>query len=160
MKEKTTEIHIRVNENEKKKLQKNAKKSGLSLSAYMRKVALKQEIISIPDKNFYEIYLDICKVRNNIFNVKIETIEIEDCTPSYSQAVRMRELSKQNKLDMDTIFNIMIEEKANQKEQIKFKVEKLKDFFPKGYTSKQMQETIEKLLKQYHQKWKNRDLGR
>ena len=72
----------------------------------------------------------------------------------------MRELSKQNKLDMDTIFNIMIEEKANQKEQIKFKVEKLKDFFPKGYTSKQMQETIEKLLKQYQQKWKNRDLGR
>lgn len=61
---------------------------------------------------------------------------------------------------MDTIFNIMIEEKANQKEQIKFKVEKLKDFFPKGYTSKQMQETIEKLLKQYQQKWKNRDLGR
>ena len=54
----------------------------------------------------------------------------------------------------------MIEEKANQKEQIKFKVEKLKDFFPKGYTSKQMQETIEKLLKQYQQKWKNRDLGR
>ena len=41
----------------------------------MRKVGLKQEIISIPDKNFYEIYLDICKVRNNIFNVKIETIE-------------------------------------------------------------------------------------
>ena len=75
MKEKTTEIHIRVNENEKKKLQKNAKKSGLSLSAYMRKVGLKQEIISIPDKNFYEIYLDICKVRNNIFNVKIENIE-------------------------------------------------------------------------------------
>ena len=75
MKEKSIEIHIRVNENEKKKLQKNAKKSGLSLSAYMRKVGLKQEIISIPDKNFYEIYLDICKVRNNIFNVKIENIE-------------------------------------------------------------------------------------
>ena len=75
MKEKSIEIHLRVSENEKKKLQKNAKKSGLSLSAYMRKVGLKQEIISIPDKNFYEIYLDICKVRNNIFNVKIENIE-------------------------------------------------------------------------------------
>ena len=75
MKEKTIEIHIRVSEKEKKELQKNAKKSGLSLSAYMRKTALKQKIIPIPDKNFYEIYLDICKVRNNIFNVKIEDIE-------------------------------------------------------------------------------------
>ncbi len=48
----------------------------------------------------------------------------------------MRELSKQNKLDMDTIFNIMTEQKPNQKEQIKFKVEKLKGYFPKGYSTK------------------------
>lgn len=75
MKEKTIEIHIRVSEKEKKELQKNAKKSGLSLSAYMRKTALKQKIIPIPDKNFYEIYIDICKVRNNIFNAKLEDIE-------------------------------------------------------------------------------------
>ena len=75
MKEKLVQICVRVSEKEKKKLQQNAKKSGLSLSAYMRKTGLKQEIISIPDKNFYEIYLDICKLRNNIFNVKIENIE-------------------------------------------------------------------------------------
>ena len=75
MKEKITEIHIRVSESEKKKLQRNAKKSHLSLSAYMRKVGLKQKIISVPDKNFYEIYLDICKVRNNISNVSVEDIE-------------------------------------------------------------------------------------
>ena len=90
----------------------------------------------------------------------LETIESEDCTPSYSQAMRMKELSKENKLDMDTIFNIMTEQKANQKEQIKFKVEKLKGYFPKGYSTKQMEEIIEKLLKQYKQKWKNKDLER
>ena len=90
----------------------------------------------------------------------LETIESEDCTPSYSQAIKMRELSKQDKLDMDTIFNIMTEQKPNQKEQLKFKVEKLKDYFPKGYTTKQMEDVIEKLLKQYKQKWRNKDLGR
>ena len=89
-----------------------------------------------------------------------ETIESEDCTPSLSQAMRMRELSKNEKLDMDTIFSLMTEQKPNQKEQIKFKVEKLQDYFPKGYTTKQMQDTIEKLLKQYMQRWKNRNLGR
>jgi len=90
----------------------------------------------------------------------LETIESEDCTPSYSQAVRMKDLSKQNKLDMDTIFNIMIEQKSNQKEQIKFSTEKLRDYFPKGYTIKQMEVIIKKLLKQYKQRWKNRDVER
>ena len=77
MRNKTTEICIRTNENEKKKLQKNAQKSGLSLSAYLRKVGLKQEIFSIPDKEFYKIYVDICKVKDNIY--KLEKEKIEQC---------------------------------------------------------------------------------
>ena len=72
----------------------------------------------------------------------------------------MKELSRQNKLDMDTIFNIMTEQKPNQKEQIKFKVENLKGYFPKGYSTKQMEDVIENLLKQYKQRWKSRELGR
>ena len=89
-----------------------------------------------------------------------ETIESEDCTPSYSQAIRMKNLSKENKLDMDAIFEIMTEEKPNQKEQIKFQVDKLKGYFPKDYTIKQMEDVIERLLKQYRQRWKNKELGR
>lgn len=75
MRNRTTGINVRVNENEKKKLQKNAKKSGLSLSAYLRKTGLKQEIYPIPNKDFYKIYLDICKVKDNIYNVELEKIE-------------------------------------------------------------------------------------
>ena len=86
----------------------------------------------------------------------LETIESEDCTPSYPQAIRMRELSKDNKLDMDAIFNIMTEEKPNQKEQLKFKVENVKKYFPKGYSTEQMQKVMEKLLQDYYTKWKNK----
>lgn len=75
MRNRTTGINVRVNENEKKKLQKNAKKSGLSLSAYLRKTGLNQEIYPIPSKDFYKIYLDICKVKDNIYNVELEKIE-------------------------------------------------------------------------------------
>ncbi len=75
LKEKSTEICIRTNENEKKKLQKNAQKSGLSLSAYLRRVGLKQEIFSIPDKDFYKIYVDICKVKDNLYKMDLEKIE-------------------------------------------------------------------------------------
>ena len=77
LKEKTVQICIRISENEKKKLQRNAKKSGLSLSTYLRKTGLKQKIFPIPDKEFYEIYLDICKIKNDIYRMEID--EIEEC---------------------------------------------------------------------------------
>lgn len=66
MKEKKVEINIRLTEIEKKKIQRNAKKCKLSLSAYLRKVGLKQEIYSAPDKEFYKIYLEISKLKNEI----------------------------------------------------------------------------------------------
>lgn len=66
MKEKKVEINIRLTENEKKKIQRNAKKCKLSLSAYLRKVGLKQEIYSVPDKEFYKIYLEISRLKNEI----------------------------------------------------------------------------------------------
>ena len=69
MTEKVTEICIRVSQNEKKKLQKNAKKSGLSLSSYLRKTGLKEEIYSIPDKDFYKIYVEISNLKNEIFSM-------------------------------------------------------------------------------------------
>lgn len=69
------EIHLRVSENEKKKLQKNAKKSGLSLSAYLRKIGLEKEIYSIPDKEFYKIYVDICRVKSNVYKIEKDKIE-------------------------------------------------------------------------------------
>ena len=69
MTEKVTEICIRVSQNEKKKLQRNAKKSGLSLSSYLRKTGLKEEIYSIPDKDFYKIYVEISNLKNEIFSM-------------------------------------------------------------------------------------------
>ena len=59
MRNRTIGINVRVNENEKKKLKRNAKKSGLNLSAYLRKCGLQQEIYAIPDENIYKIYTGI-----------------------------------------------------------------------------------------------------
>ena len=64
MRYRTNGINVRVNESEKRKLQSNAKKSGLSLSAYLRKAGLKQEIYAIPDKEFYKIYTQIADLKN------------------------------------------------------------------------------------------------
>ena len=85
------------------------------------------------------------------------TMESEEATPSLSQAQRMKQLSQSGRLDMDTIFAIMTEEKGNQKETLKINTSKLKKYFPKNTTPKQMEETIIKLLERGLQRKRNRD---
>ena len=85
------------------------------------------------------------------------TMESEEATPSLSQAQRMKSLSQSGQLDMDTIFAIMTEEKGNQKETLKINTSKLKKYFPKNTTPKQMEETIIKLLERELQRKRGRD---
>ncbi len=85
------------------------------------------------------------------------TMESEEATPSLSQAQRMKTLSQSGWLDMDMIFSIMTEEKGNQKETVKIGMERLKKYFPKGTTPKQMEDTIIKLLERELQRKRNRD---
>ena len=82
----------------------------------------------------------------------LETMESEDCTPSLSQAIQMKALSQSGQLDMDTIFHIMTQPKANQQEKISFKVAELRDFFPRHYTSAQMIQEIKVALKERQQR--------
>ena len=87
----------------------------------------------------------------------LATMESEEATPSLSQAQRMKSLSQSGRLDMDTIFAIMTEEKGNQKETVKIGMERLKKYFPKGTTPKQMEDTIIKLLERELQRKRGRD---
>jgi len=85
------------------------------------------------------------------------TMESEEATPSLSQAQRMKALSQSGRLDMDTIFAIMTEEKGNQKETLKINTSKLKKYFPKNTTPKQMEDAIIKLLERELQRKRSRD---
>lgn len=89
----------------------------------------------------------------------LETMECEDCTPSLSQAVQLKKLSQAGALDVDTIVTLMSQPKANQAEKISFRVNDLRKFFPKGYDTTQIQETILKLLNDY-QKRRQREQSR
>ena len=85
------------------------------------------------------------------------TMESEEATPSLSQAQRMKSMSQSEQLDMDMIFSIMTEEKGNQKETLKINTSKLKKYFPKDTTPKQMEETIIRLLERELQRKRSRD---
>ena len=82
----------------------------------------------------------------------LETMESEDCTPSLSQAIQMKALSQSGQLDMDKIFSIMTQPKANQQEKISFKVAELRDYFPRHYTAAQMMQEIKVALKERQQR--------
>ena len=87
----------------------------------------------------------------------IQTIESEDCTPSLSQAIRMKKLSQQGLLDDDKISEIMSEEKANQKERIKIPTERVRKYFPKDFTNTQIEDTIIRLCENYYKKQQKRN---
>ena len=74
--------------------------------------------------------------------IVLDAMEQEDCTPSYSQTVRMKKLYNSCLLDEDTIYSIMAEEKANQWEKISLRVDNLREYFPRCYTASQMSREI------------------
>ena len=82
----------------------------------------------------------------------LETMECEDCTPSLSQAIRLKRLSQTRELNIDRIFDILQEPKANQIDKISFRTEDLRKYFPKSYSAARIQETILKLLVDYQKK--------
>ena len=82
----------------------------------------------------------------------LEQCEINDCTPSYSQAFRLHKADRDGLLTKAVIQSVMSEEKANQKERVKIPAERIRKYFPKHYTTAQMEETIVKLCEAYHRK--------
>ena len=70
----------------------------------------------------------------------------EDATPSLSQTIRMKQLSREAKLTPEVLYAILTEEKPNQKEQVRIKTESLRKYFPRNYSAQQMEREILKLL--------------
>lgn len=144
-------------------LGKEVGQSGRTIQRYVRLTNLEKPILELVDNNLMAISpaVEISFLTKQEQEDLIETMESEDRTPSYSQAIRMHKLSEQGKLDMDTIFDIMTEEKPNQRENIKFTVDSLQKYFPREVTPQEMIETIQNLLEKYQRNWQrerhNRD---
>ena len=88
----------------------------------------------------------------------LETMESEDCTPSLSQSQQLKKLSQSGELDMDRIFELMRQPKANQGEKLRFDMKDIRRYFPKNYSTEKIQQTILRLLEKYERNWRrNRD---
>ena len=144
---------------------KQLSESGLDgerqVHRYIRLTELIPEILTMVDdgKIAFTPAVELSYLTKQEQRDLLETMESEDCTPSLSQAVQMKKLSQSGELTMDRIFEILREPKANQQDKISFRVEDLRKFFPKSYSSAKIQETILKLLSDY-QKKRQRDYSR
>ena len=121
---------------------------------YIRLTELIPEILSMVDSGRIALTpaVELSYLTRQEQQDLLETMESEDCTPSLSQAIQLKKLSQAGELDMDKIFAILREPKANQQDKISFRVEDLRKFFPKSYTAARIQETILKLLSDYQKK--------
>lgn len=122
---------------------------------YVRLTELIPELLNLVDEEKIKLRPAV-EISYLTKDQQVDLLDAIDClqaTPSHAQAIRMKELSQKGELTTDEINNILEEEKPNQKEQIKFKYDKVKSYFPKGYSIEQMQNVIEKLLENYQKQW-------
>ena len=128
--------------------------SGTQVQRYIRLTELIPQILSMVDAGRIALTpaVELSYLTQQEQQGLLETMESEDCTPSLSQAIQMKKLSQSGELNMDRIFEILQEPKANQQEKISFRVEDLRKFFPKTYSVARIQETILKLISDYQRK--------
>ena len=92
--------------------------------------------------------------------ILLDTMQLEDCTPSHAQAIKMRKFADEGWLNEDVILSILSEEKGNQKEQFRMPKERISRYFSPGTPAKQMEDTIVKALELYRKRERGKDRER
>ena len=129
-----------------------AGESRNQIQRYIRLTELTSELLELVDQGriAFRPAVELSYLTEDEQRDLWETIDSEEVTPSLSQAIRMKELSKEGNLDMDTIFAIMREEKANQKEQVKIPMDRFSKYFPRGTPQRRIESVIFDALELYY----------
>lgn len=140
-------------------LAENATDSARQIQRYIHLTHLIPEILKMVDEQriAFSVGVELSYLAENEQKDLLEMIELEDKTPSLSQAIQMKKLSQAGTLDSETIERIISEEKPNQKEKISFKCEDLTKYFPKNYSPRDMERKIIKLIEDdYRRRQRNK----
>ena len=136
--------------------------SGRQIQRYIRLTYLVTELLEYMDygKMALSVGVELSYLDIDSQYAVLNAMAQEDCTPSYAQAVRMKNMYRDEVLTEDEIYSIMCEEKANQKEKVSFKAEDLRHFFPKNYTTQDIEKVIMQIVEaDYRRRQRNRDDG-
>ena len=139
---------------------KDSDDSERQIQRYIRLTCLIPELLSMVDykKIAFNPAVEISYLDRDEQLTLLDSINMNDCTPSHAQSIRLKKMSQDGLLTADAIYAILSEEKPNQKEQIKLPRDELRKYFPQNYSDKQIKRDILKgleLLKR--QRERNRD---
>ena len=127
---------------------------------YIRLTYLIPELLSKVDegKIAFSPAVEISFLTEDEQRILLDAIELNDCTPSHAQSIRLKKLSQDCVLTKDQIYEIMSEEKPNQQEHLRFRREDFNGYFPKSYTEQQIKKDILKGLELLHRhRQRNKD---
>ena len=133
---------------------KESDDSERQVQRYIRLTYLIPELLEMVDdgKIAFNPAVEISYLEQSEQHVLLNAMELNDCTPSHAQSIRLKKLSQEGVLQDQTIYDILAEQKPNQQEQYKFKREDIRKYFPKSYTDKQVCDTVIKLLEQWQRR--------
>lgn len=140
----------------------SADDSSRQIQRYIRLTYLVPELLEYMDngKMALSVGVELSYLNTDLQYTVLDAMAQEDCTPSYAQAVRMKNMYRDEMLTEDEIYSIMSEEKANQKEKVSLKADTLRRFFPKSYTTQDIEKAILQILEaDYRRRQRNRDDG-
>ena len=134
-------------------LAKQVGESVAQIKRYVRLTNLIPKILDMVDdgKIAFTIAVELSYLKEEEQYELHAVMDLEQCTPSLSQANRMKRMSQSGELDMDMMYEVLGEEKPNQREQIKINADSLSKYFPPDFTPKQKVELIEQLVKDSHE---------
>ena len=89
--------------------------------------------------------------------ILLDAMSLNDCTPSHAQSIRMKKSAQQGTLSSDSIYEIMSEEKANQKARLKIPMERIRKYFPQSYTAAQIEDAVVKLCERDYRRRTDRE---
>ncbi|RKI64397.1 ParB/RepB/Spo0J family partition protein [bacterium 1xD8-6] len=135
-----------------KELAKQVGESQRQINRYIRLTYLIPQILDMVDeeKIAFTVAVELSYLNEEEQYELHAVMDMEQCTPSLSQANRLKRMSQSGTLDMDAIYLVMEEEKPNQREQIRIRSDRLNPYFPEDYTDRQKIELIENLVKEWH----------
>lgn len=122
--------------------------SGRQIQRYIRLTELTPDILQMVDegKIAFNPAVELSYLSHDEQKALLNIMQMEDCTPSHSQAIRLKKLSQEGRLNNSQITEIISEPKPNQQEQYKFKREDVRKYFPKSYSDKQVYDAVFKAL--------------
>lgn len=140
-------------------ISESANESERQIHRYIRLTYLISEFLEKMDRNeiALSVGVELSFLDESIQREVLEQCAINDCTPSYSQAWRMHKADREGSLTTAVIQAIMSEEKANQKARLKIPMERIRKYFPQGYTAAQIEDAVVKLCERDYRRRTDRE---